>query len=85
VDTIQPNVTGRNQKRNQKKSRAPLADLKAYSVPEFCTVHGISRAFFYSLRKKGRGPVEMKVAARTLISVEAAAAWRRQMETEAAA
>jgi predicted DNA-binding transcriptional regulator AlpA len=82
MDGIQPNVTAR---RNQKKTPAPLADRKALSVNEFCDVHGISRAFFYKLRKLGRGPVEMKIAARTLISIEAAAAWRRQMETEAAA
>ena len=39
MDSIQPNVTGRN----QKKSLAPLADLKALSVNQFCDVHGISR------------------------------------------
>ena len=81
MDSIQPNVTGRN----QKKSPAPLADLKALSVNQFCDVHGISRAFYYSLRKQGRGPAEMKIKARTLISVEAAAQWRRRMEAEAAA
>ncbi|WP_212566890.1 hypothetical protein [Aromatoleum tolulyticum] len=35
---------------------------------------------FYKLMKSGHGPRIMKVGTRTLISVEAAADWRRQME-----
>jgi hypothetical protein len=37
---------------------------------------------FYKLRKQGRGPVETKLGARTLVSAESAAAWRRRMEAE---
>jgi len=57
----------------------------AYSVDEFCRRHGISRAYFYLLQRRGKAPRIMKVGARTLISVEAAADWRRQMETAQAA
>jgi hypothetical protein len=57
---------------------------QAYSVDEFCRAHGICRASFYNLRKAGRGPTEMKIGSRTLISVEAAEAWRRRMESSAA-
>ena len=56
----------------------------AYSVNAFCEAHAISRALFYKLLKSGDGPRIMKCATRTLISVEAAAKWRRQMEAEAA-
>ena len=69
MDFTQPGVTGR----------------KAFSINEFCADHGISRATYYNLRKLGKAPVEMEVNARRLISVEAAAAWRRQMETADAA
>lgn len=55
---------------------------KAYSVDEFCRDHGISRASYYNLRKAGRGPQEMKIGSRTLVSEEAATAWRRRMEAE---
>ncbi|SHM06633.1 hypothetical protein SAMN05444159_7581 [Bradyrhizobium lablabi] len=58
---------------------------KAFSVDQFCSDHGISRATFYNLRQRGKGPTEMKVGTRTLISVEAAAEWRRRMETETSA
>jgi predicted DNA-binding transcriptional regulator AlpA len=55
------------------------------SVDEFCADHGISRAMFYKLQKEGSGPRIMKIGSRTLISLEAAETWRRQMENESAA
>jgi hypothetical protein len=53
---------------------------EAYSIVEFCRAHGVSRAFVYALLKRGEGPAVMKVGRRTLVSVEAAAEWRRRME-----
>lgn len=56
-----------------------------YTVPEFCQEHGgISKVFFYKLLKEGKGPRLMKVGRRTLITQEAAAEWRKQMEQETA-
>jgi hypothetical protein len=52
----------------------------ALTVPEFCAAHRISRALFYLLQKQQRGPRVMKCGRRTLIAVESAEAWRRQME-----
>ena len=57
-----------------------LTDSLAFSIPEFCRRHGISRAHFYNLSKSGHGPALMRVGRRTLISAEAAAEWRRRME-----
>lgn len=67
MDSLQPDVTGR----------------KASSIDEFCTDHRISRAMFYKLLAEGKAPRVMKVGSRTLISIEAAAAWRARMETAA--
>jgi hypothetical protein len=63
----------------------PLPDdadtsVDAFSITKFCERHGISESFFHKLRAKGLGPVTMKVGTRTLISVEAAVAWRRARE-----
>lgn len=55
---------------------------QAYSILQFCSAHSISRALFYLLLKDGRAPDVMKVGRRTLISTEAAAAWRKRMESE---
>jgi predicted DNA-binding transcriptional regulator AlpA len=52
----------------------------AYGVGEFCRRHHISRSHFYDTLKEGDGPQVMKVGSRTLISVEAAARWRRERE-----
>lgn len=54
--------------------------IGATSIAEFCKAHGISRAHFYNLLKRGQGPTIMKAGKRSLVSEEAAAAWRRAME-----
>ena len=52
----------------------------AFSIREFCSRHGISRAHFYNIRKLGLGPLEMDVGGRKLISIEAEHDWRRARE-----
>lgn len=52
----------------------------ALGVANFCTRHGISRALLYKLWKRGEGPTRLKIGRRTLITVEAAAEWRKRME-----
>jgi hypothetical protein len=54
------------------------------SVRDFYRAHGISRSFFYKLVKEGKGPRCCKCGTRRLISAEAAAEWRRGLESEAA-
>ncbi|RWN95178.1 MAG: AlpA family phage regulatory protein [Mesorhizobium sp.] len=54
--------------------------FEAYSIPEFCAAHRISRASFYNLINDGKAPRTMKVGTRVLISKEAAADWRKACE-----
>ncbi len=56
-----------------------------YDVNEFCRLHGISRAFFYKLLKNGLGPKTVKLGTKTLITAEAAAQWRRELENRVSA
>lgn len=56
----------------------------AYTVAQFCADHNISRTHFYQLVKDGMGPRFMKLGRRTLISAEAAADWRRDIERQTA-
>ena len=59
----------------------------AMSIREFCTAHRISEDMFFKMRRQGWGPAVMRVGTRTLISIEAAAEWRKAREqaaTEAA-
>ena len=57
----------------------------AHSVSDFCRRHGLCRATFYNLLKRGEAPATMKVGSRVLVSAEAAAAWRRRMENNSTA
>lgn len=69
--------------RRQSAVASPSPTLRlALSIREFCEAHGISEGFFYKLKKQGEGPREMKIGARTLITFEAAAKWRRARERE---
>jgi len=56
-------------------------DPPTYTVEKFCEAHNISRAFFYQLVKQDQGPDILKVGRRTLIAGEAAAAWRRRLQS----
>ncbi|MBX9778472.1 MAG: hypothetical protein K2Y71_29210 [Xanthobacteraceae bacterium] len=64
---------------------APPPEPAAYTVDEFCVAHRFSRETLYALWRKGLGPARFKALSRTLISKEAAAAWRRQREKAEAA
>ena len=56
-----------------------VSDPPTYSVAQFCIAHNISRGTFYKRLKRGEGPQIIKVGRRTLITGEAAAAWRRKL------
>lgn len=47
-----------------------------FTVALFCALHNISKSFLYALWARGEGPERMCVGQKTLISREAAAAWR---------
>ena len=60
----------------------PPTPRLALTISEFCRSHAISPGLYYKMKRRGEAPREMKVGARTLISVEAAAEWRRARETK---
>lgn len=64
----------------QRISDSREVNRQAYNVTEFCLAHGIGRAHFYALLKKGLGPRVMRAGRRTLVSVAAAQSWREQLE-----
>jgi hypothetical protein len=51
----------------------------AFTIDEFVRAHKISRGKFQLMRKAGEGPEILMLGRRRLITVEAAAAWRKQM------
>ena len=57
----------------------------ALSILESCDAHGISDRFYYKLKKQRKGPREMRLGKRTLVTFESAAEWRRERELASAA
>jgi len=65
--------------------QASIGTRALFTVEQFCDDHQISPAFYYKLRKQGRGPAEIKLGSLTRISPESAAAWRRRVERKSRA
>jgi hypothetical protein len=79
-----PQLLGRRKHAKLTRTMPALPDdIDAVSIPEFCRRHGISQSLYYDLNARKLGPRTMKVGGRTLISREAAAAWRRARERDA--
>jgi hypothetical protein len=55
------------------------------SIDAFCGRHGMCRATFYNLRKKGKAPRIMEIGGLRRITPEAERDWERGMEVENAA
>jgi hypothetical protein len=53
-----------------------------HNIESFCEANGISVSHYFVLKRNGKGPREMKVGKRILITPEAEAAWRRAREAE---
>jgi hypothetical protein len=74
--TLTPNENSSDEQ-DAGKREVPLA---AYTIREFCEAHRISETMFFKLRNAGLGPREMRVLRKVIISIEAAAEWRRERE-----
>ena len=57
-----------------------MEDRDAYSVRELAKRHGLSPGFLYAEWRAGRGPRYMQLGDRRIITREAAADWRQEME-----
>lgn len=80
--TVPP--SGPNRAARRASGPGLTAQVGAFSVDEFCHAHRISRALFYKMLAARCGPAIIKAGKRTLISAEAASAWRRRMEAATA-
>jgi hypothetical protein len=69
--------------RKIRKAVGPVEPM-AYSIPGFCAAHDISQDTYFKYARQGLMPATIKIGGRTLISIEAAAAWRRAREQPAA-
>ena len=66
------------------EQETPPPPTGAYTIRQFAQADGISQDMFFKMKREGWGPRTMAVGSRTLISVEAAVAWRKERENAAA-
>ena len=59
-------------------------DYDADTIASFCRRNRISQSFYFKLRAAGRGPREMRLERKVLITREAGREWRRQREADVA-
>jgi hypothetical protein len=76
---------GRKKVTGKSDESIPPPPRLALSILEFCDAHGISEGFYYKLKKQRKGPREMRLGKRTLVTFESAAEWRRERELASAA
>jgi hypothetical protein len=76
---ITVNRLARQRETRNNRTKEPVAPA-CYSIRDFCIAHCISEDMFFKMQRQGLTPKTMKVGVRTLVSMEAAAEWRRQCE-----
>jgi hypothetical protein len=54
----------------------------AHSQLSFCISNNISESLYHKLKRQGRGPREIELDGRIIITPEAEADWRREREAE---
>jgi hypothetical protein len=57
----------------------------AFKISEFCEAHAISRSKFYILKSKGLAPRITDLDGAQVITIEDAAAWRKERAEDAVA
>ncbi|MBB5406547.1 putative DNA-binding transcriptional regulator AlpA [Paraburkholderia sp. HC6.4b] len=54
---------------------------RVFTIDEFCGAYHLSRSFYYRLRHTGRGPREVHLGRKVVITVDDARAWEDRMHT----
>jgi hypothetical protein len=55
-----------------------------HTIPSFCISNAISESTYHKLKRQGRGPREIEIDGRILITEEAEHDWRLEQERETA-
>jgi len=57
-------------------------DGPSLTIPQFCADEQFSRPFYFKLRKRGKGPREIRLGRAVRITRQARRDWRRQRESD---
>jgi hypothetical protein len=76
-------MSPRNRKRTAFRRRsANRRPGDAHTRPSFCASNHISESLYFRLKREGKGPREIEIGDRIIITPEAEADWRREREAE---
>lgn len=51
----------------------------SYTIPQFCDAYHFSRVHYYSMKKQGLAPAEIRVGRRVIITRRAAEQWEDRL------
>jgi hypothetical protein len=84
MSNTDPDISDRERERRAQQRAASLAQNQSYTIKEWCAKRRISKAMFYKLDGKGKGPRTHYAGTKRLISPQADADWIAEREAEAA-
>jgi predicted DNA-binding transcriptional regulator AlpA len=67
-----------------KRAKPQPVARRALTIADFCEAYQISPEYYFKMRKQGKGPREMKLGSRKLITFRAAEQWETEREKAAA-
>jgi predicted DNA-binding transcriptional regulator AlpA len=53
----------------------------SYTIPQFCDAYHFSRVHYYTLKKQGLGPDELRLGRKVVITRRAVEQWEQRMRT----
>jgi hypothetical protein len=68
-----------------KRAKPQQVERRALTIAEFCEAYHMSPELYFKLRREGKGPREMALGAKKLITLRSAERWEIEREQAAAA
>lgn len=67
---------------DQKSGSRDWAQDLSFTIPQFCAAYHISQPHYYSLKKAGKAPRELRIGRRVVIPRKSADEWEARMLAE---
>jgi predicted DNA-binding transcriptional regulator AlpA len=67
-----------------KRAKPQPVARRALTIADFCQAYQISQDHYFKLKRQGKGPREMKLGTKILITLRAAEQWEIEQEMAAA-
>jgi hypothetical protein len=68
-----------------KRAKPQQVERRALTIAEFCEAYHMSPELYFKLKRQGKGPREMALGSKKLITLRSAEQWENELEKDAAA